>query len=154
MKRSQRWNNLQIYPRRDSNMGGSDLWSNTLPLDNGGAIEKQWLEAYTRTSDYCSDDWWWWWCFTVVIAHNVLHRIWHYSTYITEYFVITNFVLELVDDGLQIGCLHSVLKADIDPDGDAVFVQTLKRKHHADFINWRLSRLFIHIKKMEFFRVT
>jgi len=33
MKRSQRWNNLQICPRQGSNMGGSDLWSNTLPLD-------------------------------------------------------------------------------------------------------------------------
>ena len=37
MKRSQRWNNLQICPRRDSNTGGSDQWSNTLPLDHGGA---------------------------------------------------------------------------------------------------------------------
>ena len=27
-KRSERWNNLQICPRRDSNSGGSDLWSN------------------------------------------------------------------------------------------------------------------------------
>ena len=35
MKRSQRWNNLQICPRRNSNTGGSDLWSNTLPLDHG-----------------------------------------------------------------------------------------------------------------------
>ena len=37
MKQSQRWNNLQICPRRDSNTGGSDLWCNTLPLDHGGA---------------------------------------------------------------------------------------------------------------------
>ena len=37
MRRSQRRNNLQICPRRDSNTGGSDLWSNTLPLDHGGA---------------------------------------------------------------------------------------------------------------------
>ena len=28
MKRSQRWNNLQICPRRDSISGGSDLWEN------------------------------------------------------------------------------------------------------------------------------
>ena len=37
MRRSERWNNLQICPRRDSNTSGSDLWSNTLPLDHGGA---------------------------------------------------------------------------------------------------------------------
>jgi len=37
MKRSQGWNALQICPRRDSNSGGSDLWSNTLPLDHRGA---------------------------------------------------------------------------------------------------------------------
>ena len=42
MKRSQRWNTLQICPRRDSNTGGSDLWSNTLPLDHGGALESVW----------------------------------------------------------------------------------------------------------------
>ena len=35
MRRSQRRNNLQIWPRRDSNTGGSDMWSNTLPLDHG-----------------------------------------------------------------------------------------------------------------------
>jgi len=29
-------NNLQIWPRPDSNAGGSDLWSNALPLDHGG----------------------------------------------------------------------------------------------------------------------
>ena len=33
----QRRNNLQICPRRDSNTGDSDLWSNTLRLDHGGA---------------------------------------------------------------------------------------------------------------------
>ena len=38
MRWSQRWNNLQICSRRDLNPGGSDLWSNTLPLDNGGAL--------------------------------------------------------------------------------------------------------------------
>ncbi|KAK2165648.1 hypothetical protein LSH36_47g04018 [Paralvinella palmiformis] len=37
MRRSERRNNLQICPRRDSNTGGSDLWSSTLPLDHGGA---------------------------------------------------------------------------------------------------------------------
>ena len=42
MKRSQRWNNLQICPRRDSNRGGSDLWSNTLPLDQGGVQHGTW----------------------------------------------------------------------------------------------------------------
>jgi len=31
MKRNQRWNILQIYPRRDSNTGGSDMWYNALP---------------------------------------------------------------------------------------------------------------------------
>ena len=30
MKWSQRWNTLQICPRRDSNTGGSDLWSSNL----------------------------------------------------------------------------------------------------------------------------
>ena len=34
---SQGWNNLQICPLRDLNTGGSDLWSDTLPLDHGGA---------------------------------------------------------------------------------------------------------------------
>ena len=32
MKRSQRWNTLQICPRRDSNLGGSNLWSNALSI--------------------------------------------------------------------------------------------------------------------------
>ena len=36
MRRSQRWNNFQIYSRQYSNTGGSDMWSNTLPLDHGG----------------------------------------------------------------------------------------------------------------------
>ena len=31
MKQSQRWNTLQICPRRDSNSGGRDLWSMGLP---------------------------------------------------------------------------------------------------------------------------
>ncbi|KAK2141140.1 hypothetical protein LSH36_1154g00073 [Paralvinella palmiformis] len=39
MRRSERRNNLQICPRRDSNTGGSDLWSSTLPLDHGGALK-------------------------------------------------------------------------------------------------------------------
>ena len=38
MRRSQRWNNLQICPLTDSNPGGSDMWSNTLPLDHGDAL--------------------------------------------------------------------------------------------------------------------
>jgi len=37
MKWSQRWNNLQICPHWYSNLGGSDLWSNTLLLDHRGA---------------------------------------------------------------------------------------------------------------------
>jgi len=32
-----RRNNLQKCPLQDSNTGDSDLWSNTLPLDHGGA---------------------------------------------------------------------------------------------------------------------
>ena len=44
MRRSERQNNLQICPRRDSNTSGSDLWSNTLPLDHGGAPDLK-LEA-------------------------------------------------------------------------------------------------------------
>ena len=32
MKRSQRWNTLQICPPRDSNSVGTDQWSNTLPV--------------------------------------------------------------------------------------------------------------------------
>jgi len=31
MKRSQRWNTLQIWPRRGSNSGGSDLWRRRRP---------------------------------------------------------------------------------------------------------------------------
>ena len=42
MRRGERRNNLQICPRRDSNMGGSDLWSSTLPLDHGGAPRPFW----------------------------------------------------------------------------------------------------------------
>ena len=38
MKRSQRWNTLQICYRRDSDTGGSDLWSNALLLGHGGAL--------------------------------------------------------------------------------------------------------------------
>jgi len=37
MRRSERRNNLQIGPRRDSNTGGSDLQSSTLPIDDRGA---------------------------------------------------------------------------------------------------------------------
>jgi len=32
MKPSQRWNTLQICPSRGSNSGGSDMWSNALPV--------------------------------------------------------------------------------------------------------------------------
>ena len=38
MKRNERWNTLQICPRRDSKTGGSGLWSNTLALNHGGAL--------------------------------------------------------------------------------------------------------------------
>jgi len=38
MRRNERRNNLQICPSRDSNTDDSDLWSNTLPLDHGGAL--------------------------------------------------------------------------------------------------------------------
>jgi len=34
MKRSQRWNNLQKCQRQDHNSGGSDLCSNTIPLES------------------------------------------------------------------------------------------------------------------------
>ena len=37
MRGNNRRNNLQICPRRDSNTGGSDMWSSTLPLHHGGA---------------------------------------------------------------------------------------------------------------------
>ena len=36
MEWSERWNTLQICRRRDSNSGGSDLWSSALPTHNGG----------------------------------------------------------------------------------------------------------------------
>ena len=36
MRRSERTKQPSICPRRDSNTGGSDLWSSTLPLDHGG----------------------------------------------------------------------------------------------------------------------
>ena len=42
MRRSQRRNNLQLCPPRDSNTGGSDLQSNTLPLDHGDARLIDW----------------------------------------------------------------------------------------------------------------
>ena len=29
---------ISFFSRRDSNTGGNDLWSNTLPLDHGGAL--------------------------------------------------------------------------------------------------------------------
>ena len=38
MKQIQRWNTLQICPRRDSKRGGSELWSNTLLLGHAGGI--------------------------------------------------------------------------------------------------------------------
>ena len=54
---SQRWNTLQICLRRDLNTGDSDLWSNTLLFDRGGApvvaVEEQRLitNIWTVTSD-------------------------------------------------------------------------------------------------------
>ena len=67
MKWSQRWNTLQVYPCRDSNSGGSDLWSKLPPtrLDYGGApscckkycpekrvsyshMDKEWSRSYTN----------------------------------------------------------------------------------------------------------
>ena len=54
MRRSERRNNLQICPRWDSNTGGSDLWSNTLPLDHGGALWSLWTQSaitIARTSN-------------------------------------------------------------------------------------------------------
>ncbi|KAK2152063.1 hypothetical protein LSH36_340g00011 [Paralvinella palmiformis] len=53
MRRSQRRNNLQICRRRDSNTSGSDLWSNTLPLDHGGAPPPH---VYQIRSDVAADD--------------------------------------------------------------------------------------------------
>ena len=52
MRRSERRNNLQIYPRRDSNTDGSDLWTSTLPLDHGGArtIKVEQTEQHYNTS--------------------------------------------------------------------------------------------------------
>ena len=47
MKWSQKWNNLQLGPHQDSNKGGSDLRSNTLPLDHGGPL----LSIGTVTND-------------------------------------------------------------------------------------------------------
>jgi len=47
MKPGQRWNAPQIPPRRDSNTGGSDQWSNPLPSDHGGAPSDEW-KAYTQ----------------------------------------------------------------------------------------------------------
>ena len=48
MRRSHRRNNLQICPRRDLNTSGSELQSNTLPLDHGGAL----ISKYESTSIY------------------------------------------------------------------------------------------------------
>ena len=49
MRRSDRRNNLHICSRRDSNTGGSDLWSSTLSLDHGGAPRKTWWIEYVFT---------------------------------------------------------------------------------------------------------
>jgi len=40
---------LQICPRRDSNTGGSDMWSSTLPLDHGGALQCSWVYVCYHT---------------------------------------------------------------------------------------------------------
>ena len=48
MKRSQRWNILQICPRRDSNSGGGALWSNALPIRR----QRRPTNIYTPTSVY------------------------------------------------------------------------------------------------------
>ena len=57
MKRSQGWNTLQIRQRRDSNTGGSDLWSNTLPLDHGGALLTRWQQIQGTSLDYSLINW-------------------------------------------------------------------------------------------------
>jgi len=46
MKRSQRWNNHQICPHRDSKTGGRDLWYNVLLLDHGWTTMKIPIETY------------------------------------------------------------------------------------------------------------
>ena len=51
MKQSQRWNNLQICPHRDLNMGGSDLWSNMLPLDHRDAHLLLWVNHIFRSTN-------------------------------------------------------------------------------------------------------
>ena len=55
MKRSQRWNTLQICPRRDSNTGGDALWSNTLPLYHGCVCVCVCVCVTERESDRESD---------------------------------------------------------------------------------------------------
>ena len=53
MKWSQRWNNLQICPHRDSNTGGSDLWAHTLPLDHWCKIIRSILNWYKLINLWC-----------------------------------------------------------------------------------------------------
>ena len=60
MRRSERRNNLQICPRRDSNTGGSDLWSSTLPLEHGGAPQS--IQERTKRA--------------TVDVQNKLHVLW------------------------------------------------------------------------------
>ena len=58
MRRSRRWNTLQIHPRRDSNSGGSELWSSALPAgprrrpsSGQSAVSLPiWLPAYRLSS--------------------------------------------------------------------------------------------------------
>ena len=50
MQRSKRLNKLQICPRRDSNTGGSDMWSNTPPLDHGGSQTRYFEMLITLTN--------------------------------------------------------------------------------------------------------
>jgi len=60
MKQSQRWNTLQICPHWVSNMGGSDLWSNTLSLDHGGTPLTSWKTKSTRSGHLGYQFFWPW----------------------------------------------------------------------------------------------
>jgi len=76
MRRSQRWNNLQICPRRDANTGGSDLWSNTLPLDHGGARYFRWIKMIGTASCFRTT--------TLFILPTSLHVVSNWSSRTNE----------------------------------------------------------------------
>ena len=97
MRRSQRWNNLQICPLRDSNPGGSDLWSNTLPLDHGGALMWGYVWCYVITCVICDAIMvMWWYVIIYLMLWDVIlcDRMWWYNSQFIWFF--TNSITKCV----------------------------------------------------------